>query len=239
MWQLMRPIGASLASAGFFAFVYLALEPFVRRRAPDLLIGWARVLEGRFKDPRVGRDVLIGAGFGTLVAITIHVTNGLPTWFPLGGQTTIPPDTDAVQGGRLLMAYLFGTPLGALGQGMSVLGMFFLLLIVLRKPVAAAIGLAVVATMVRLGGENFALEAPGAIIGGSLVAFVTARYGLLASVAAAYFQGLLLTSPLPVDLGAAYAPQSVIILLILLGIVIAAFRISLGPRPDFALALDD
>ena len=47
---------------------YLGLEPFVRRRWPGRLVGWARLLAGRWQDPRVGRDVLIGAATGAVWA---------------------------------------------------------------------------------------------------------------------------------------------------------------------------
>ena len=40
--------------------LYLGLEPFVRRRWPDSLISWSRLLAGRFRDPLVGRDLLLG-----------------------------------------------------------------------------------------------------------------------------------------------------------------------------------
>ena len=40
--------------------VYLALEPYARRFWPDSLLGWTRFFSGHVRDPRVGRDVLIG-----------------------------------------------------------------------------------------------------------------------------------------------------------------------------------
>ena len=43
---------------------YLALEPFVRRRWPEAMISWTRLLGGRFADPLVARDILIGCAAG-------------------------------------------------------------------------------------------------------------------------------------------------------------------------------
>jgi serine/threonine-protein kinase len=49
---------------------YLAVEPAVRRRLPDRLTSWTRLLNGQWRDPLVGRDLLIGAAAGTaLVAL--------------------------------------------------------------------------------------------------------------------------------------------------------------------------
>ena len=44
--------------------VYVAMEPFARRHWPRMLISWARLLEGSWNDPLVGRDLLVGTGGG-------------------------------------------------------------------------------------------------------------------------------------------------------------------------------
>jgi hypothetical protein len=38
-----------------------ALEPYLRRRWPERIISWNRLLAGEFRDPLVGRDILIGS----------------------------------------------------------------------------------------------------------------------------------------------------------------------------------
>ena len=53
----------SLAIAFRVWLYYVALEPFVRRLWPDVLISWSRLLSGRLQDPLVGRDLLIGCLF--------------------------------------------------------------------------------------------------------------------------------------------------------------------------------
>src|SRR5207237_1567191 len=52
--------GWSLIWAAFCWVCYLACEPSLRRHAPQVLAAWTRLLAGRFGDPVVGRDVLIG-----------------------------------------------------------------------------------------------------------------------------------------------------------------------------------
>ncbi|MBX7174997.1 MAG: serine/threonine protein kinase, partial [Pyrinomonadaceae bacterium] len=44
--------------------IYLALEPIVRRNLPDLIVSWNRLLVGDWRDPLVGRDVLLGTMLG-------------------------------------------------------------------------------------------------------------------------------------------------------------------------------
>jgi hypothetical protein len=48
--------------------VYLALEPYGRRFWPDTLLGWSRLLSGRFRDARIGREVLAGVACGIAFA---------------------------------------------------------------------------------------------------------------------------------------------------------------------------
>jgi serine/threonine-protein kinase len=53
--------------------LYVALEPFARRRFPKTLISWKRLLAGRIRDPLVGRDILVGAALGTLSAVILRL----------------------------------------------------------------------------------------------------------------------------------------------------------------------
>ncbi|MHC4989911.1 MAG: serine/threonine-protein kinase [Planctomycetota bacterium] len=46
---------------------YLAIEPYVRRVWPRMLVGLIRILSGRLRDPAVGREVLIGLAAGCLL----------------------------------------------------------------------------------------------------------------------------------------------------------------------------
>src|ERR1039458_8388142 len=57
-----------LAFSSFFWVLYIAMEPYVRRRPPATLVSWSRLLVRGFRDPLVGRDVLAGCLWGALVA---------------------------------------------------------------------------------------------------------------------------------------------------------------------------
>jgi serine/threonine protein kinase len=49
--------------------LYVALEPYVRRFSPGILISWTRVLSGQIVDSRVGRDILVGVTVGVGVVL--------------------------------------------------------------------------------------------------------------------------------------------------------------------------
>jgi serine/threonine-protein kinase len=78
----------SMLLVGLSYAFYLAVEPYARRLWPRMLVSWVRVLEGRFRDPLVGRDILIGSAAGALIALL----RPLSTWIPemLGGSPVLP-----------------------------------------------------------------------------------------------------------------------------------------------------
>jgi serine/threonine-protein kinase len=81
-----------LAFASSIWVSYIALEPFVRRYRPQLLFSWTRLLSGRFRDPLVGRDLLIGTAFGGFVAVVRESFSPFPRGsicqvFRLAGST--------------------------------------------------------------------------------------------------------------------------------------------------------
>jgi hypothetical protein len=66
-------LGEVLVIGGFAWVLYLAAEPYVRRRWPRTLVGWARLVGGRFHDPLVGRDVLLGVLVGAATCVLLAV----------------------------------------------------------------------------------------------------------------------------------------------------------------------
>ncbi|HET7746603.1 MAG TPA: hypothetical protein VFM29_04825 [Vicinamibacteria bacterium] len=65
---LLEAFQWALLFGGGSWLLYIAAEPHVRKRWPTVLISWNRVLAGRWNDPLVGRDVLIGLGFAALTS---------------------------------------------------------------------------------------------------------------------------------------------------------------------------
>ena len=67
--------GWVLVWTAFCWMIYIAIEPYVRRRWPAMLMSWVRLLQGRVRDPRVGRDVLFGVLAG-IVLTALDVVHG-------------------------------------------------------------------------------------------------------------------------------------------------------------------
>ena len=90
---LFRTLPRAVFRTALTAVFYLALERFIRRHAPHQFIAWSRLLTGRFADPLVGRDVLIGiiAGLAVLVVFAIGITTNVHVAGPAAGVWAAGP----------------------------------------------------------------------------------------------------------------------------------------------------
>jgi serine/threonine-protein kinase len=90
-----RVVAVGSINAGLAWVLYLALEPWVRRRWPHTMIGWSRYVAKGVRDPLVGRDLLIGTAAGALVAvasfvqIACHGASGTPNIPSFGALTGV------------------------------------------------------------------------------------------------------------------------------------------------------
>jgi serine/threonine-protein kinase len=133
-------LAVCLGVGGWLALVsgvgYLAIEPAIRRRWPWRITTWNRLLDGRLRDPMVGRDLLIGLAFGAAVLLVSRAERlaaagaGVPPPPPLMGagpgalQVPGPPTPPDV-----LLSYL----LIPIVVPMMYLMVFFLSFLVLRR----------------------------------------------------------------------------------------------------------
>ena len=227
--NLWHAIGAGV----LMWMLYIALEPFVRRRIPELLVGWARVLEGRVRDPRVGSDVLTGLAAGALVGVLTFTVGSLPTFFPISHETPVPWFAIDMSNRMVPMAVWGGIGIVAIFRSVGSMALLFFLHLLLRRTWAAGIGLGVLFTLFALGSENPMLETPVAIVMGTLFAIVTTRAGLLAFVTLWIGYGLLVLMPIGIGFNRWYGPYAWLTPLLLVVIAVGAFITSLGGRSAF------
>jgi hypothetical protein len=222
------------AAAGL---MYLALEPPLRRHFPHLLIGWTRLTRGRWRDPRVGRDILIGV----LVAAIIRL---LPRGQVLLAQALdVPPNllfiTLPAPGelniDRFFLSTMLAAPVfGAVFAFIPLLVVFVLTFIVRRAWIAALV-MAAAASLANLGQSSTPMiEAPFVMITLLLYLTVLLRVGLLATMTVVTVGALFDVTPLTLQLSEWYAPAGWIVMAIILALAVYGFHASLGGRRVFA-----
>ena len=225
----------------FFWVVYLAFEPFVRRRWPERIISWSRVLAGGFRDPLVGRDILIGAAFGLgLIVSHIYLSDLVPR--ALGHPPKIPwfdaPPTQ-LRGINSFVQSFTQEVFAALFQSFIMLFVLLLLYIVLRRERLAAIVLWLIMTVTLSLTNETVISVPFAALTGFLVIWVLYRYGLLALISAVLFMHLMIFYPITSEFSAWYAGDYVLALIVLLALVVFSFYTSLAGQPLFRGTLPD
>jgi len=256
-WMLLTSRGARLFSwpvfamglqiALFWAFLlwlyYIALEPFVRRVWPRTLISWNRLLAGRFRDPLVGRDLLVGALFGVATRLLWQVNTLAPTWFGLGpaelfgaGRRFFRISLRPLLGTRYCLGeFLYDVSLAVVG-GLCVLLFLLLLRLILRKQwaaVTAYITIGIVFWSATVGHPYISWLVAGTT--SVLVVILVLRCGLLAVVGYTFVRQIL-TYPITSDLSAWHAPFSTLFpLSVVLGLAVYCFYLCLDRRSAFGI----
>ena len=168
-----------------FWIVYVALEPFARRRWPEMLISWSRALAGGWRDPLVGRDALIGAVVGIALGLILGPLRVLlPPRLNLPGPPPHPFDDSAPIGPRQAVAWLISF---SLLSAFWVLGIVFLLVLVrmvVRRGWLAGLLVTLMYTANYLGGSGQAVTIPLALISVGILVAVTVRFGLFPAIIA-------------------------------------------------------
>lgn len=225
----------------FFWVVYLAFEPFVRRRWPGRIVSWSRVLAGGFRDPLVGRDILIGAVFGLgVIVCNLYLANLVPQL--LGSPPSIPwfdfPATQLL-GIRSFVRGITQQTFGALLQSFILLFFLLLMYIILRRERLAAVVVWLIMTVALSLTHETLYALPFTALAASLVIVVLYRYGLLALISAIFFLHLIIFFPVTSDFSAWYAADYVLALIISFALAVFGFYTSLAGEPLFRGALPD
>jgi serine/threonine-protein kinase len=232
--RLTMALGYSLAWGVLTWLAYLALEPFLRRRWPDTMISWNRLLAGRFRDPRIGRDLLVGvtAFWAWMLVATIGTL--APGWFGL------PPPRPMWEGslsdllaGRYVAASLIDALLLSVLITMGVLFFLLLLRVILRKQwlaVVVMLLLAATPTAVFLGPSYLLVYFPLQLIFWSCFFLLLTRFGLL-SICSFWVCTALISSTVTYDVTQWYGVSSIVYLLAIFALAGYGFVTALAGRP--------
>ena len=224
----------------FVWLLYIALEPYVRRRWPTTLVSWSRLLAGGFQDPLVGRDMLVGCLSGASSTALGRLWWFVPTW--LGYPPLQPSSGPQVQflGARAIVADVAGMLMSAPVFWLAALFVLVLLRALLRKEWAAAVAWVLLFTVVSAAGNQFV---PMALVFflflNCLFVFLMIRFGLLTLVTNFVFWYVLTNLPLTTQSSAWYAGIGLAGILLLAAIALYAFYTSVGGQPVFGGAVLD
>ncbi len=224
---------------GLAGLLYLALEPYARKLWPRSLASWVRLLDGRWRDPIVGRDVLVGALMGPAIALAVHGWRLVPLW-----MDSVPPRPDfphhpvellALRGVRESVAELLAVQINIATHVLFLFIALLLLRVVFRRT-AVAVALHWL-LYVFVYGSAFGYVPIALIISSWYLVFF--RFGWVSIFVATMVGDVLGGFPLTADPSAWHAHASFLVVGFSLALALYGFRISLGKRPLFRDLLGD
>jgi serine/threonine-protein kinase len=239
LWLLIKVLAYPSFWAAQVWLLYMALEPYARRRWPHTLISWKRLLAGQLRDPLVGRDLLLGMAAGALTLVLFLLSQIAPTWLAMPQLTPDPfLQGDALTAFRHVGFRIFVNQFSAV-----LFAMVFLFMLVLLRLLARRDWLAMALWCLLVGGpmqgENLAVEWAFGLVRAVGLLAVLMNGGLLALVACLVVLFTAIEVPLTFDLSAWYATRGLPVALLLVGLALYGFHTSLAGRPVFGRALDD
>jgi serine/threonine-protein kinase len=237
---LIMGTAKALFSGGLAWLLYVALEPFVRRRWPHTVITWNRLLAGRFKDGLFGRDLLIGSVLGLALAVLFFGELALGRALGPYDPEPITPVLLPLLSPRLVGAAFVSLLYDSIMRALTIFSLVFILLLVLRRTWAAALAFLVMVALQSLGSPlNPAIEMAFRLAMMAGLALVLFRYGLVAFAVGNF---VLMTVgggfPLVADPSRWYTGPSLLAFAGLVAVAVIGFRLSIGSKKVMNVTLE-
>lgn len=237
------PIPAFAAGVSFFT-MYLAVEPWSRRLWPHAMVTWTRVLGGRFRDPLVGRDVLV-----VVACVTLDHAFQRAIWWSAGWYMEPGSDAparfgialDSLLGGRTMVAITLAPFLMGIFVGVPWFAVLLLAKTVFKKTWLAALSYFFFFAIAINGSRFVEGDWPSVTVWClelAFLLFLSLRFGLFAASLFSALSLLINRSILTYDFGVWYGQGSLVGTVILVTIAFYGFHTALGGRPLAVLAGD-
>jgi serine/threonine protein kinase len=225
-------LGAPLLFALLAWLGYMAVEPYARQSWPRPMVSWQRLLNGRFRDPLVGRDVLVGIVAGSAIA-AIFLGVGVLSH----NSAASPVDGYFGQGILPSIGHCFLLLFAASFYALFYFALLSVMTGLLRRPRLGLVALALI--MLLLNAQTTtALDFALTVLFVLVFLAVLVRVGLVAAAAFFFILLTLGTSP-PLIFDQWYAGRAMIALVAPLTLLFWGFYVSLGAQPVFGSALKE
>lgn len=219
--------------------LYAALEPYVRKLWPESIVSWTRLLAGRFRDPLVGRDILVGLAFiGALNVLFFPIVRTLEAY----DLTFLFPDAPvgALRGGRYALGEIFAAGLAILLFSLVFLTLFLVFRILFRRTWIAVVAFTLLWsgwTALQVGTFHpsprmFAVGASFGVLNSIILLTLLVRFGLVATLAGFSF-GLMNSFPITTDVSAPYFTIGLVPVFVTLALAAYGFHTALAGQAVF------
>jgi serine/threonine-protein kinase len=212
--------------------LYLALEPIVRRNMPELIVSWNRLLAGDWRDPLVGRDVLLGTVLAIAHTALIYLTFLTERLFYNDLKTFT--DSNSLIGLRSSMSIILTGAGGGILSGFTFVCLLVILFLVLRRKLYAGIVLfAIIATIEGLVFSDSIISLFFTSATAAIMCLIVSRLGLVATIVANTVRPWMIGTLLTLNFSAWYATPMLVTLALTLFLLGYGFKVSIANRPLF------
>ena len=220
--------------------LYVALEPYVRRYWPDTLISWSRFLAGKFKDPVVARDVLLGTLFGLASAALEQLQPYAEAWLGRAPQRPLGLTTAyTLEGFRGSIATVLSQASSSFSGAFIIFFFFFLLRFILRRNWLAAVVMSLLFCIPSLAAQNPLIDALFTAPFFLAYLYILHRFGLVTLTVLYFVDQLADSMPLATPLGAWYTEGGLVAMITILAVAFYGFYVSRAGKPVFETAALD
>jgi serine/threonine-protein kinase len=236
-------LGSAILSASLYGLLYLAIEPHVRRLWPHLLVTWSRLVSGRWRDPLLGRDLVMGSLMGLTMTLITFGHYQLPGWF--GWPAFAPPSSvvSTLAGSGAYWAHVLGVLSDAIGNAMLGGVGITLLRLVVRDARLAYVILTLFASFLAARGQietgSVALDLALGVMLVVPVLWAIVRFGFVAGIVAFTVHFLTKDVPMTLDSSRLYFTDGLTVAVLVIvatgiGVVLARAR-----EPLFGAVITD
>ena len=231
-----RVLGHALIHSTQMWLAYVAIEPYVRRLWPRMLVSWARLSSGRTSDPMVGRDVLAGLALGGLGTVAVQLGERA------SAALKLPTVMDVLYSTDLASLASFGGLGFSVVYNLSVMVLSVLTTLVIcllvqlfvkndRRTFLVAGALTTLWAAASLIGPNSPWPVIEAVVPTVVVFVALFRFGLLTALACTFIGFVLSTAPPAFEPGSWYGSRGMVVLALLGGMMAYSFWSALAGQP--------
>jgi hypothetical protein len=236
---IVYAIPQSMLAGGLVWLIYMALEPYIRRRWPETIVSWTQALGGDLRNALVGRDVLIGVAVGISSCVLSLSDNAIRSNI---GST--PNQTSYINSLLDTRRFIASGVLGPI-KGAVIISLFLFLLVCLirlvtrRRWLAGAVYVCIFTLMQVLVSTDLRITVPICLVNFTMTAVLMLRFGLLAMVTCAFVGFVLGFTHISTDISAWYSGCMMAGVGVVVALAAFAFHQSLGGQKLFHGSLLD
>jgi serine/threonine-protein kinase len=233
-------VGTTLYAAALVWIFYIAIEPSVRRRWPHTLVSWTRIVAGRWRDPLVGRELLLGCATGCIIASLYLLAIMAPSWvgYPRAMLTDMP---DVFLPGQSFVAGVLFSLFEAIFSSLAFFCLAFFLHLLLRNAqLTMIVWTLIVGSVQSLStmSQSWWISAPLIIVALLCMYLVMIRAGWVPLFVGRFVGNLLILCPLTFDSSVWHAEVGYAALSVIGAIGFYGCWTSLGGRPILSASVN-